>query len=122
MEETAASRYQALEPLIQQVLQRLAREVEQLGFAEITLPTAGTAGYRLERDTLSGAFSLVGDWIDLNGHKKGSLLFHPDGNFLVEIDIAQPHPTKPRWFVEAVQAWGKGDDIKAEPKLLPALE
>jgi len=33
----------------------------------------------------------------------------------------EPHPKDERWFVEAVNAWGKNDTVKAELRLLPAV-
>ncbi|MEW8208686.1 MAG: hypothetical protein AB2746_21395 [Candidatus Thiodiazotropha taylori] len=76
------------------------------------------ASYRLERDPSNSEFSLVGDWMNEQGNRLGMLLFHADGSFFVEHDIVLPHPTKPDWFVEAVNAWGNDAVIKAEPRLL----
>ncbi|MDP3332876.1 MAG: hypothetical protein Q8S55_13000 [Methylococcaceae bacterium] len=36
-----------------------------------------------------------------------------------EYDVVKQHPGKAKWFVESVTAWGNGENIKAEPKLLP---
>ena len=79
------------------------------------------AKYRLERDTASGEDSLLGEWRDQRGQKLGNLVFHADGSFFVEHDVIRNHPKRPGWFVEAVNAWGRGDDIRAEPRLMPML-
>ncbi len=47
------------------------------------------------------------------------MLFHADGSFFAEYDVIRDHPGDPRWFVEAVNAWGRGSDIRSEPRLLP---
>ena len=49
----------------------------------------------------------------------GRLQFNSDGTFYAEYDVVKNHPTKPKWFIEGITAWGKVDNIKAEAKLLP---
>ncbi|QTR54591.1 hypothetical protein [Thiothrix unzii] len=106
------------------ICQELNRQILKLGFpperADVTL--GSHVQYSLQRDTFSGLDSLLGVWMHpTSGYKTGSLLFHADGTFFAEYDVLQPHPTKSKWFVEAVTVWGKGDDIKGDPRLLPAL-
>lgn len=124
MDEAVAQRYQMIKPQAEEIVKRLQYEVAYLGFdpAEITIMSPQKAEYRLERDPSNGDYSLVGDWRDERGMKIGSLLFHADGSFFVEHDVIRPHPTKLRWFVEAVNAWGKDAEIKAEARLLPQPE
>ena len=83
------------------------------------VPPLGEAEYWLDRDPASGEDSLVGIWRNPQGGKCGELLFHADGTFFAEYDVIRVHPRKPRWFVEAVTAWGRGNTIKSEPRLLP---
>jgi hypothetical protein len=115
------SRYSSISPLAQAVCRALSEEVTKLGFepgiVAIGDPTA--ARYRLDRDPASGKDSLVGEWRDAQGQKQGHLVFHSDGSFFVEHDVIRTHPKNPRWFVEAVNAWGRDSDIRAEPRLLP---
>jgi hypothetical protein len=120
MDESIAVRFYKIEELALNVHRRLYDEVSKLGFSEseISLKSPKDASYRLERDPSNSEFSLVGDWLNEQGQKLGTLLFHADGTFYVEHDIVRPHPTKADWFVEAVNAWGKGKEIKAEPRLL----
>jgi len=117
----AARRYQEIAPLAQAIMQRLAQEADKQGLPG-PLPDPAEAAFRLEKDPASGGYSLIGEWRDARGHKQGGLVFHADGTFYVEHDIARPHPTKKRWFVEAVHAWGKDGDIRAEARLLPMPE
>lgn len=112
-----ARRYHAIEPLALAVMARLRTETEKLGLS-VVLPEPAEAAYRLEKDPASGAYSLLGEWRNARGHKQGSLVFHADGTFYVEHDIAQPHPVKKKWFVEVVHAWGKDNEIRAEARLL----
>ena len=101
----------------------LAEAAVRLGFAPgaVAIGDPALARYRLERDPASGAESLVGEWRDARGQKQGNLVFHADGSFFVEYDVIRPHPKDPRWFVEAVEAWGRDPEIRAEARLLPAL-
>ena len=124
MPDAVTQRYLAVRGLLDAVMQRLQETLQTEGFDAETLVLSPPeeALYRLEKDPSNGEYSLVGDWIGEHGNKLGSLLFHADGSFFVEHDVVQPHPVKRRWFVEAVNAWGKGDSIKAESRLLPMPE
>jgi hypothetical protein len=124
MDESVAVRYFKIEELANDVYERLHREVVKLGFSteEVALLKPSDATYRLERDPSNSEFSLIGDWLNEKGRKLGMLLFHADGSFFVEHDIIKPHPNKSGWFVEAVNAWGRGEDIRAEARLLPMPE
>jgi hypothetical protein len=124
VDEAVADRYLKIRYHAEEIVRRLRHEVVQLGFdpTEIRITSPQQAKYRLERDPSNGAYGLVGDWLDDRGMKIGSLLFYPDGSFYVEHDVIKPHPTKRRWFVEAVNAWGKDAEIKAEARLLPQPE
>ncbi|MGD2118575.1 MAG: hypothetical protein PVG66_09460 [Chromatiales bacterium] len=123
-DEELDRRYAQVEPLAERIAQSLQREIDKLGFAdyELELLPPADAIYRLEKDTASGEYSLIGDWLNDMGLKMGTLVFHADGSFFAEQDIVLRHPLKPRWFVEAVNAWGKGEEIKAEARLLALPE
>ncbi|MES9990908.1 MAG: hypothetical protein ABW098_03080 [Candidatus Thiodiazotropha sp.] len=124
MDETVAVRFYKVEDLANRIFERLHQEVLKLGFSsgDITLKHPQDANYRLERDPASCEYSLVGDWLSEQGLKLGTLLFHADGSFYVEQDVVRPHPRQNGWFVEAVNAWGRGDEIKAEARLLAMPE
>ena len=101
----------------------LAFEVEKIGLGEKALVIAPweRARFEIQRDPASGQTSLVGTWRDTNGQRVGSIIFHYDGSFFAEYDVVEQHPRERRWFVEAVNAWGKNNSIKAEPRLLPTI-
>jgi len=108
-------------PRIQAICRALADEIGRLGVAVAT-PMAEALDYKMQHDPASGWETLVGDWRDGNGHRIGQVLLHADGSFFAEYDVVRQHPRKPRWFVEAVTAWGRDDRILSEPRLLPSLE
>ncbi|HYN76616.1 MAG TPA: hypothetical protein VES73_02345 [Lamprocystis sp. (in: g-proteobacteria)] len=120
----AQVRYDQIAPLAQAIRAALAAELDKLGFAPGSIPVGNPddAAYRLERDPACGEHSLVGEWRDALGQKLGGLVFHEDGSFFVEYDVIRTHPRNDRWFVEAVNAWGRNSDIRAEPRLLPMPE
>ena len=113
----------SLKLLAQAICSALDDEVAKLGFPQgkVVIAAHTDAEYRLDRDPASGKHSLVGIWRNQAGYKCGELLFHADGSFFAEYDVIRAHPRKPRWFVEAVTAWGRGSMIKSEPRLLPVV-
>ncbi|MEW8522677.1 MAG: hypothetical protein AB2552_06445 [Candidatus Thiodiazotropha endolucinida] len=124
MSEDLSIRLAKIRDLSREIFQRMCGEVDKLGFAadEVALKSPEQAVYRLERDPASCEYSLVGDWLDVRGFKFGTLLFHADGTFFVEQDIVRQHPQKEKWFVEAVNAWGRHEKIKVEARLIPMPE
>ena len=105
------------------VCARLQQEIAKLGLpANVTAaPQYDDAEFAVVVDPYSGEQDLSGRWYDAKRMKKGSLQFHAGGTFFAEYDVVKPHPSKPQWFVESVNAWGTADNIKSEPKLLAAL-
>jgi len=53
--------------------------------------------------------------------REGELTFHADGTFYAEYDVIRVHPRNGRLFVEAINAWGKGREIKVESRPMPML-
>jgi hypothetical protein len=124
MADEIGARYAGIAKIATAIARHLQDEVEKLGFnvSEVALQAPVDAMYRLERDPYSGAESLVGEWRDDRGMKRGELKFHSDGTFFVEQDVTRVHPRRANWFVEGVTAWGKGDEIRSEATLLPMPE
>jgi len=110
--------------MAQVLCERLRVEAAKLGFPADGLSIRGPdcAVFRLERDLASGSDSLLGEWLDARGYRIGMLLFHGDGSFFAEHDIVRQHPTDPRWFVEAVNVWGRNGVIRAEPRLIAMVD
>jgi hypothetical protein len=116
-------RWEEVRVLGESICTALAEEVKKIGLTDKALATAPwqRARFELQRDPASGQYSLAGIWRDASGQRVGNIIFHCDGSFFAEYDVVEPHPQDQRWFVEAVNAWGKNDTIKAELRLLPAL-
>lgn len=82
--------------------------LETCGFTKVTDPANGQAGYE-------------GVWRNHLHERVGKLVFNSDGSFFAEYDLCVRHPRRPGLFVEAVTAWGRGDQVKAEARLLNGL-
>jgi hypothetical protein len=123
MTNAVQARFEQLMPLAYALCRALQDEVVRLGLGEqgVHIGDPGEAVYRLDRDPATGLDSLAGEWRDERGQKLGALLFHADGSFFAEYDVIRTHPRDGCWFVEAVNAWGRGGDIRAEPRLLPMV-
>ncbi len=83
-------------------------ELAAAQFARVTDPFNQQPGYE-------------GIWRDARNHRCGSISLNSDGSFYAEYDLFCAHPRDARWFVEMVTAWGRGDDVRSEAKLIPAL-
>lgn len=103
------------------VCQRISENIARLGFSVqtgITLPDYDTAQFSLVTDPYTQSQDLVGYWYNAGKLRIGQIQFHGDGSFYAEYDVVQPHPSKKHYFVEAINAWGRQDNIKTEAKLL----
>jgi hypothetical protein len=103
------------------VCQRIAENIVKLGFplqTQLNLPDFDAAQFSLITDPFTQSQDLVGYWYNAGKQRVGQIKFHGDGSFYAEYDVVQPHPSKKRWFVEAINAWGRQDNIKTEAKLL----
>lgn len=108
------------------ICQRLSDEIKKLGFAEaesLAYPSYDKASFELVKDPYTGQENLTCYWFDdAKRMRLGRLQFNSDGSFYAEFDVGKPHPSKSRWFVEGVTAWGQADNMKAEAKLLPMAQ
>lgn len=103
------------------VCQRISENIARLGFSvqtQLSLPNFDAAEFSLVTDPFTQSQDLVGYWYSAGKQRIGQIKFHGDGSFYAEYDVVQPHPSKKRWFVEAINAWGQQDNIKTEAKLL----
>lgn len=103
------------------ICQRMTANINKLGFSAqtgLTSPDFDTAVFSLVTDPFTQTQDLVGYWYNNDKQRIGQIKFHGDGSFYAEYDVIQPHPSKKQFFVEAINAWGKLDNIKTEAKLL----
>lgn len=119
MDEAVAFRYFKIKHFAYEIVRQMRNEAMKLGFdsEEVRIKQPVEAKYRLEKESSNCEYSLIGNWFDETGAQLGFLRFHPDGSFYVEQGIVKPHPNDKRWFVEAINAWGKGTQITSEAKL-----
>jgi len=99
----------------------IAKSISRLGFPEhisIKPPQFNEAEFSIVTDPYTQSRDLVGFWYDHNKQRIGQIKFNCEDGFYAEFDVVQPHPRKKGFFVEAINAWGKQDDIRAEAKLL----
>ena len=124
MDTLVEQRLDSVKPLLDELARLFQQQLDKIGFepAQVNLQSPEQASYKLQTDPSNGEQALVGDWLDDRGFKKGGLIFHADGSFYVEQDVAHAHPLRKAWFVEALNAWGKADLIKVEARLLPMPE
>ena len=103
------------------ICQRISEAIVKLGFSVQTplhLPEFDAADFRLIIDPLTQDPNLAGYWYNDKKQRIGQIQFNSDGSFYAEYDVVQPHPSKKQFFVEAINAWGREDNIKTEAKLL----
>jgi hypothetical protein len=103
------------------ICRRISENIAKLGFSvqtNITLPEFEAAEFNLVIDPFTQSQDLVGYWYNSRRQRIGQIKFHGDGSFYAEYDVVQPHPKKKQFFVEAINAWGKPDNIKSEAKLI----
>lgn len=103
------------------ICQRISEAIVKLGFSaqtSVTLPEFEEAEFRLILDPLTQDSNLAGYWYNDKKQRIGQIQFNSDGSFYAEYDVVQPHPSKKQFFVEAINAWGREDNIKTEAKLL----
>ncbi len=105
------------------ICQSLIEYLSEMGMESQRLPQIATNGlvYTEQRDPYSGEVSLQGEWHNAQGILCGSLSYRANGSLYIEHDVLQPHPTDGRWIIEAITAWGFPNDLKREPRLMPAI-
>jgi hypothetical protein len=117
-------------PLIEALCNALRREATSLfSRTPVLIGSPTAARYRIECDPAEGTESLVGEWFDDRGQRVGMVVCHAGGQGFAEHDIVRAHPHDPRWFVEAVEAWGRaapktdggGIEVDAEIRMLPQV-
>lgn len=104
------------------VCRAIGESIRNLGFNEADSPAGypifSEAEFRLVTDPYTQHDDLVGYWFDDKKQRVGQIQFHGDGGFYAEYDVLKPHPAKPDFFIDTMNAWGKEGLIKTEPQLL----
>ena len=72
-------------------------------------------------DHLDGEQRITGQWKREDGSPFAHFIRYANGSMFAEQDVLQTHPSKPDFFVEALEVWGKVGNLKHDLRLLPAL-
>lgn len=113
---------EARQPVIDTVIATMLSELSALN-----LDQAGEGlnsplkNLEVRKDPFDGVETLYGEWRDAHNQMVGSLQIMATGKVFAEFDVVQPHPDKPKWFIEAVAAWGDINQLKTELRLIAAL-
>ena len=101
------------------LLAALREKVGGLNLAgeEIVIPPFEEAKFTLEYDLYNGQQTLMASFYPSQYYRAGFLLFHSDGSCFAEYHVMQLHPSKPRMFIEAVEAWVRDGEIKTDTRL-----
>lgn len=83
----------------------------------ITIPEFRAAKFTLEHDKYNGKETLMASFYPSPRYRAGVVLFHSDGSCFAEYHVMRPHPAKPQWFIESVEAWVSGGEIKTDLRL-----
>jgi len=105
-----------LEPALgEEICLAIRRQVEKIGLSIGAEPVWSSATFAEQADPFSREISLVGTWRGQNRY--GTVTFFPDGRIFAEYQVLLPHPELPDRYVEAVQVWGRPQDLRGEAVL-----
>jgi hypothetical protein len=83
----------------------------------IIIPPFEAARFTLERDLYNGEKTLRAAFHPTQYYCNGFLLFHSDGSSYAEYHVMRLHPSRPQWFIEAVEAWVRDGSIQTDTRL-----
>ena len=111
------------QPCMESIWAALQQELIKTGLedAQTILPGLDLATHFIKQDPFDQSKTLHVVWRDKHGALVGEFQIRDSGAIFAEMDVIRNHPTKSKWFIEGVSAWGKKTDIKTELKLLPAV-
>jgi hypothetical protein len=83
----------------------------------INVPSFETARFTLEHDLYNGKQTLRAAFFPSEHYCIGFLLFHSDGSSFAEYHVMRQNPTRPQFFIEAVEAWVRDGKIQTDTRL-----
>lgn len=103
----------------QALLDALQAKIDRLDLPgdRIILPAFDSARFTLEQDPGDRGQTLRAAFYPSEFYCIGFLLFHDNGSTYAEYHVMQLHPTRPRWFVEAAEAWLRDGQIRTDLRL-----
>ena len=111
-----------LKALVARIVAALQQEAERYTPAAATqkIELAPVQFVRVT-DPLNQQPGFEGIWRNARNERCGMLNINSDGSFYAEFDLFCPHPRDERWFVEMVTAWGAGETLRCEARLIPRM-
>lgn len=121
MDDLLTRRFQQETPFLLEIQQLLVTELEKNNLSPLVVDLSAPSFHELRKDPFDGSETWFAEWRDPQGTQLGSVSIHGSGQAYVQFDVLQPNPNNPKWFVEAVTAWGDRKQLKSELQLIPAL-
>ena len=106
--------------LFDSISSQLRLTLTKAGFTDVEslIPELGSGQTHEEKDPFDQSSVTVVTWYNQSNVKSGQIMLRANNQVYAEIDILKPHPKAPNRFVELVLAWGSGDTLKTELKML----
>ncbi|NNM81728.1 MAG: hypothetical protein HKL98_03865 [Burkholderiales bacterium] len=102
----------------ERLLAALRDRVSQLGLRAPEIPPFASAKFSLENDLYNGKETLLASFHPSPHYRAGVVLFHSDGSAFAEYHVMQGHPNRPGWFIESVEAWLNGGEVRSDLRLV----
>lgn len=120
-ETDLAQRVADVRPQGMSLLTALRERLDKFNFEgeALVIPTFEDAKCTLEYDLYNGEQTLMASFYASPRYRNGVLLFHCDGSCYAEFLVMREHPSRPGLFVEAVEAWARGGEIKTDARVMP---
>ena len=80
----------------------------------ISIPPFEAARFTLEHDLYNGEQTLRASFFPSQSYCIGFLLFHFDGSSFAEYHVMRLHPTRPTYFIEAIEAWVREGKVQTD--------
>lgn len=113
---------EGLLPFAQRLVEALRGEaIKYVTAAKLPDIRLDAARFEIVIDPSNGLAGYEGIWRNPLKERVGKLIFNSDASFYAEYDLCIPHPIKRGFFIEAVTAWGRGNEIKTEARLLAMI-
>ncbi len=102
------------------LLAALRQKISGLDLPTVSLviPEFDAAQFSLEYDKYNGQQTLMGSFYPRQNYRAGVLLFHSDGSCFAEYHVMCRHPTRAGLFIESVEAWCRGGEVKVDLRLV----
>ncbi|MBT0960546.1 hypothetical protein [Denitromonas iodatirespirans] len=94
------------------VCSALRAQAAKIGICLGNEPTWPATTSETREDPFSRAPAVVVTW--RGGPRFGTATFFADGRVFADYQVLAAHPTRPDYYVEAVQVWGSADALRGD--------